>query len=302
MHVRPTTATAFVALLLALSLAGCTEPTDDVATPGTARPASSGRPVATASPAVTPEPPSSPVTDDDAPVLQVAQAVGFDPFATMLPVLPALTVYADGTVIGAPPVTSEGGPPASAALVTTTLDRAQVDDLVAAASAAHLLQDVDYGAPDDDDLGVLTLTLTVDGATYVHRVSTLYSPSDPGEPPTPEEARLLGFIEDVAAPLGPVDGDVYRPTAYAVVATFAMLGRPTDEDAPATPLATWPLDQPLAGFATCGVVEGADAAALEDSLAAAEGASGLWVDEDVPYLGSVRPLLPHEGSDVCPAV
>lgn len=237
------------------------------------------------------DPPEVPADASELPVLEVLAPGGFDPLASVLPPGPSIVVYADGLMVAI----TRGDPESMIPAYTATqLGTREVNDLLGAARDAGLLGP-DVAPPDDDDpWGALTLTLRVDGEAYVHHASTVTSRN--GEPVDPVESPVMAFLESALRPLVPEVGEPYEPQALAVAATWGIVDSFSDE--PADPLPEWPLDESLATMSSCQVVEGADVDVVEAAAHASPAAFGMWVDDGMAYLVSLRPLMPHESD--CP--
>lgn len=226
------------------------------------------------------------------PVMEVSSAGRFDPLTSMLPPALDLVLYPDGLLI----TTAQGDPVSPiVAYDATQLSAGQVDDLLGAARDAGLVRQVEDQLESDDTWGTLTLTLRVDGETYVHRASALVTVD--GAPVDDAESPVLAFLEKEVGALVPEDGTPYEPSAYFVAATWGLFDA-GESDEPMAPLPEWPLDEALSTMSSCHVVDGADADAVEAAARATEGSSGIWVDDNMTYFVSLRPLLPHEST--CP--
>lgn len=238
------------------------------------------------------DPPDVPVDPaSDLPMIEVLAPGGFDPLASLLPTGPSIVVYADGLMVAI----AQGDPESLVPAYTATrLGTRQLNDLIGAARDAGLLGP-DVAPPDDEDAwGMVTLTLRVDGETYVHHASTITSRD--GEPVDPVESPVMAFLESAVAPLVAEAGEPYEPHALAVAATWGIIDNFSDE--PMDPLPEWPLDESLATMSSCRVVEGADVDAVEAAAHATPDAFGMWVDDGMAFLVSLRPLMPHEAD--CP--
>jgi hypothetical protein len=303
MH-RSAPGAALVAVVLACgALTGC-EPGEKSAAPPLAVPSNwrEKGPAATSDPAPAATSSSvSPVspTVTGQPVLQVSYGTGFAPMTQLVPAVPDLTVYADGTAISLPQAEEPLLLAVIPVLEVTDLGAARVQELLGAAADGGLLQ-ADARTPEDGDApvpgfdwGLLTLTLTVDGTTYTHHASLFEEPEGAVAPEA--EARVHAFIETQVARLPLADGSPYAPTAYAAAATFAILDS-QDSDEPFT-LPTWPLDVGLAELSTCRLLSPQDVATVQQTLDGEED-WGMWLDDGMPLIVSLRPLLPHE--DACP--
>jgi hypothetical protein len=109
------------------------------------------------------------------------------------------------------------------------------------------------------------------------------------------DAPVLDFVETQIATLPVSAGAPYAPATYAAAATFAIIDS-QESDEPLD-LPTWPLDVGLAELSTCRLLAAEDVALVQQALTGEED-WGMWVDDGMPLLVTLRPLLPHE--DACP--
>jgi hypothetical protein len=269
--------------------------------------------------------------DADGPLLQVHAAGGFVMPGYDFASVPALTVYEDGRAITHGPQIMIFPGPVLPNLLVSELTADDVDAIVEAAREAGLLGDApDYGQPPVADAPTTTLTITVDGETFVHAVDALGiadgtdpgalvgedegivgaeegedgaaegrdelgQPQEIGLTPDQVEARstLNAFLAQVNEIVPTGDGEPYDITAFAVA------GRPADGGEPADPafapqVVPWPLTSlALADLDGCEVVDGDDAATLLETLTEANQLTQF--DQDgTTYEVWFRPLLPHE--------
>jgi hypothetical protein len=249
------------------------------------------------------------------PLLQVESRGGFTLVGSDFSRVPLLTVYPDGTSISHGPIMEIWPPPALPNLLVQDLAADDVDALVAAARDAGLLADApDYGQPGVADAPTTVVTLVVDGETYVHEVEALGVGDGtgtepevlPGEEPVEDmtgldddhraaRAALAGFLTEANELADTGNGEPYDIRAFAVMARPAEAGDETRDDGYERQVLPWPLDTSLADAATCVVVDGDDAATLEETLRGAN-AETLFEQDDARYDVWTRPLLPHEDS------
>ena len=267
-------------------------------------------------------------SDDEtgAPVLQVVLAGGFVPMGYDFARVPELTVYGDGRAITHGPQIEIWPAPALPNLLVTELTDEDVAALVESAREAGLLGDVpEYGQPPVADAPTTTVTVTVDGMTYVHAANALGFgdgtgdagvaagdegvAADDGMSGLTDDERtarvaLAEFVAGAHELVGTAgSGDPYEITAFGVFARPAV-GTTVPDDTLAAPepgvepelerqVLTWPLDVALAGEGECLAVDGEDARTLRDTLLQANAATAFEQD-GVRYDAFFRPLLPHE--------
>lgn len=272
-------------------------------------------------------------TGADDVVLRVDTRGGFTPVEYQLGIVPELSIFGDGRVVVTGPVTEQYPPYALPNLLTGTLPRAEVEQLIQEASDAGLLgRPLDFGQPGVTDLPTTTVTVATlppclpdrkcGVAQHVQEAYALgYQPAggDRALTAAQREARdrLRAFVDDATAAATTVATEPYRASEVAVFVRTAPDGI---DDGVAPGHAEWPLGD-LAGLGTpiggpgvdtsyrCAVLAGTDA---ERALAAAAGASSItrWRSTDPApgtaatkpirpeYLIVFRPLLPDEHA--CP--
>ncbi|WP_225755664.1 hypothetical protein [Actinotalea sp. Marseille-Q4924] len=262
--------------------------------------------------------------ETDTPMLQVVQAGGFVMPGYDFASVPPITVYEDGRAITHGPQIEIFPGPVLPNLLVAELTDEDLDAIVAAARDAGLLtESPDYGQPPVADAPTTSVTLTVDGETYVHAANAL-GLGDGTEPPmdegivggedgadggsdemgqpqeiglTPEQVEARTALNDFLAAVYDIvptgEGEPYDVTAFAVA------GRPADGGAAADPelapqVVPWPLEEvALADLGECVVVDGDAAATLLETLADANQLT-QFDEAGTTYEVWFRPLLPHE--------
>lgn len=250
-------------------------------------------------------------------MLRIAVAGGFISPSAQLFALPEIVIYGDGTVLV--PDTSGSQPtiPAVSPMLATTISEAGLQAILVAASDAGLLgKNAQYSSGPVPEAGTTTFSVAADG--HLHTVSVTALGHKGGDPSTQGiRDKLAAFeaaLQDVSALVGKANVTTpqaaFQPSGVEVfVATY------DSGPAPAKSLA-WPLKTPLASFGqpiasagsgggirgaslTCGIVTGADLAALQPLLATASPDS-VWNSQGSFFTLTVRPQLPDELA--CPGV
>ena len=240
---------AGVATLLVLMLTACARAVAGVAAPG-------ARPCAPAAEDSSPRPPSTPT---DTPVITVDDRVSFwIPNAHTAPL--GLAVYADGTVIRAEGAGSHAEP--LPAMVIGRIDACQVREAVDALSG---LAGVDFGMPQVTDLGTTTVIVTRPGSGKV--ILSAYGLGIGDEYLDHAQARAratltatIDAIQNATSAGGTVDAEPAPAHRF--------------EREASGPALRWPLADSISDVLhrrtdrelPCGVVDGADAAAVAAAL------------------------------------
>ena len=202
---------------------------------------------------------SGPTTSTEAPVITVDDRVSFwVPNSHTAPL--GLTVYADGTVIRAEGNGSHAEPLTE--LTIGLVDRCRVQQTVDALVA---LADADFGMPGITDQAVTTVTVTRPGSDPVILSAYALGTGDEYVDVRQAAARTeltstLSAIEAARSAEQPWTPNRLQLTRYE----YEVSG----------PVQTWPLARPIAdvlhqrtyGDLSCGVVDGADAAAIATAL------------------------------------
>jgi hypothetical protein len=251
-------------------------------------------------------------------VIRLRYVGGFAPASAHILDLPVISIYGDGTVIIPGPVPAIYPGPSLPNLQQATISPAGMQILLEAARDAGLLgPDAHYDLGGIMDASSSEYTVNADGTIHTISAYALFEdggrePQNPGADPAVMEARarLLVFqnqLTNLEAVLGPEVGDA-TPYVADSLQLLVSDGAPIDEQALGQKPIAWPLDMPLATFGEtmpslimgerCGVVSGADAAALPPHF---ERANTLtpWTDDEGVFGIAVRPLLPAETG--CPA-
>jgi hypothetical protein len=230
--------------------------------------------------------------------LQVELVGGFVPAGFDFKSVPAVTVYADGTVVvpGATVAIFPG--PAVAPLAIGTLDQDDLDELLAEVAAAGLLADVPPDPGDNPlvaDAATTRITVVVDGHDTVVEAYGLDIPVDGSAPGGPDEEqrevrqRLSELVSVVSGAATTAAADLYEPLGYRVLAT-----EPFEADPSVAPNElTGPADLPQPALDECLAVTGDAAAALTTLLADATEITRWTVGSEQVAL-NIRPMLPHE--------
>lgn len=268
-------------------------------------------PTASASPAATESPTQfGYATGPRDLVLRLRHVGGFVPPSFHFSQVPVVAVYGDGTVIvpGAIPAIYPG--PAMPNLQMATISPEGMQRLLAAARDAGLLgADAHYDMGGVMDASTAEFTVIVDGITHTVSAYALDIAVEPQQGADPNvvaaRARLAAFAMQLSDLEGLLAGEIGPWSAYEADAVQLLVtaGAPQDPQGLAQEPIAWPLDTPLAGFGEtrqqliqgerCGVVSGADLAALRPLFAEANTLTP-WIDEGAAFGIVIRPLLPVE--------
>jgi hypothetical protein len=251
---------------------------------------------------------SLPPADPSAAVVTVEHVGGLVP-PEMQHLIPALSMWSDGTVIQ-PGVRAEiYPPPALPAVAVRRIDPAAMPQVLATVSEGMADLPDDLGMPPVMDAGSTVVTWRGDGVEQVVTAAALGIEVD-GDGLTDEQraarerlTRTLAYLDDVAAGavdgVAVTDGGPYEPEAWQV---WARPYVPQGGGEPAPDPQRWP-GPPLASGAVAGdwqcVV--ADGSAAVDVTAALGDAVSTtpWTWDGQRWSVLVRPLLPGEPT-ACP--
>ena len=274
--------------------------------PGTSGTPSSPEPSPAPSPSGIPYP-----TGPGQLVIRVEQVGGFIAPTYLFTRIPMFSLFGDDRVIIEGAQTEIYPQPALPPLLVQQVTPEGVQRLLELARAAGLMdKDAQYMNPRIADATTTVFTVVADGRTVVVRAYALgEGADDPSLPPQDREGRraLLRFIEQVTDLTGTLGADnVGQPETYepAALRLLVQKGDPTEGGDLHEPEVAWPLDTPLsefgqpaagalAGMGRCGVVEGADLAALMPAVRDANQISP-WTSDGKTYGITFRPLLPDE--------
>lgn len=242
-------------------------------------------------------------------ILRYEEVGGFVGPNVLLGRYPIVSVYGDGTVItqGGVPAIFPG--PALPSLIATKLTEAGIQRLLAAAAGAGLLgPDAQYDATGVADATTAQFTVVAGGGRHVVSAYALGIAGPGNEGPfVAVRARLQAFtvlLGDLRTRFAADVVGADAPFAYTSLKALARDGAPQSGDPAITrvPLA-WPLATPLATFGApgtgagtgwrCGVVTGADLAALKPLLAQATSITG-WSSGGTIYTMMPLPMLPDD--------
>jgi len=245
--------------------------------------------------------PGGPRDGDDV-LVQVATRGGYVPVEVHLAAIPQVTIYGDGRMVVVGPTTEQFPPNALPNLQEGRLDADQLDDVLAAAADAGLLdgEPSEYGEPDITDLPTTTVTVSADGDEHSVSVYGFGIDDDSGLSDEEEEAReqLQDFVADL--PTDAADRE-YEPEAIAVFAQPYDGLELDDGGGTEAEQVKWPLGDLADGEAVdafgadagCVLVEGDDVDAVLDA-ADGVGTTARWESEGDEYELVFRPLLPDE--------
>jgi hypothetical protein len=237
-------------------------------------------------------------------VLRVSTGGGFVPVEVNLRELPEFTLYGDGTVIVPGAVAAIYPGPAVMPLNTFRLSEEQVQELLARADRAGLLQrGIDYGDMGSvgvSDMPTTTVVLNADGKQVRHDAYALSPQASGGRLTAAQRDARSALSQFIAALPQGASAAAYAPSALTVnVSPFRGERQPGSEPR------IWPLASDLATEGQkvtegldyrCFAVTGADAPRLLQSLSDANELTE-WVaapDGGQAFQLVVRPMLPDE--------
>ncbi|MBJ7450768.1 MAG: hypothetical protein JHC71_01640 [Blastococcus sp.] len=276
------------ALLAALALAACADPSRDA-----------GGPVPSPTEAAPPDGP-------DALVLRVDQVGGYTTPGADAARLPMVSVYADGRVFGLGPVAAIWPGFAWPNLQVRQIPVEQVRDLVARALAAGVADTTDPGSPPLADVTTTRFTLVTAEERVVREVYALREGATAGgltDDQRAVRAELLSLLDELQDVAQPFDGSPAVYEAPLVAAVVAPWIAPEDDGSGLRfdgPPRAWPgpplPGEPIGPDIGCVVAAGDEATAVR---AAADGAHVLtpWETPDgALWSVTFRPLLPDEST------
>ncbi len=201
-------------------------------------------------------------TGPDDVVIEYSELSGFTTREYAFQQPPVVIISGDGRVFTTGPQIEIYPGPALPNIQVGTITEDAVQQLLSIADTAGLFADIDYTEESMvADASTATVTMNVDGATWVHSAYAL-GIDEPGKPVSPERAALREFtaqLSDLAATvgadqLGPVDAFV--PENYLIQATEAATPVTTGDDGLVPTVVDWPATAgvALADAADCAVV------------------------------------------------
>jgi len=236
---------------------------------------------------------------------------GFTPPEFQLTNPPALSLYADGTIVRPGPQIEIYPGPALPALESIVVDEAGVDAIIDAAFDADLdtLEDLtDMGSVAIADAPETVFTLRASGVDHTVRVYALGELG--GQPPRmpDQEFEARRGLLDLVDQLGSLetwlpDGSIGASTVFEPTGVRAIVSEYQGKPDPPQPTIGWPLPTPLArigddagaGF-RCVSVTGAEWADELQPVARAANQLTPWTSGGERYAVSFRPLLPDEAA------
>ncbi len=245
--------------------------------------------------------PGGPVADL---VVSVDVGGGFLPRGQSFRTVPQAVVYEDGTTL-APGATITIYPaPALPAVTKGRVDGDMVEQLVAAAADAGLLDEneEDFGEPTIADAATTTITVVADGKTHVTSVYALdglggLGPMPAGVTTDQQQARdrVSDFVQFVSRTVVGAGGEPYVAERYRLL----PLAPDQEVDLAVEPdTRDWPFPDVALQEGECTAVSGEQADELHDALASASEITRWRTASGQTFVLSVRPVLPHEPA--CP--
>jgi hypothetical protein len=256
-------------------------------------------------------------TGADELILRIEQVGGFVPVAYTISSIPQFSLYGDGRAIFTGPMIDIFPSPALPNLRQVVLTESGIQEVLAAASNAGLLDgDVQYTNDMIADASTTVFTVNAGGKTTTVAAYALGLADNPRW--TDEERTAIAKLQEFASQTFDVSfwldpASIATPDEEYPIERLQVLAEPTTPptgtpepgSAENQPPMDWPLSTPIAETLpitdlfgpdmqfNCGVITGEDAARL---LAAAQQANVLtpWVSEGNSYILWIRPLLPDE--------
>jgi len=239
-------------------------------------------------------------TGADQVVLEYAEVGGFVPRSYAFQTPPVILVSGDGRVFtqGAQIAIFPG--PMLPAIQVQTISELGIQRLLAAADEAGLFAEIDYTAElNVADASTATVTIDVDGETWIHEAYALGIGAGPGQADTEGDAdrvALLDFLAqlgDLAALVGPDElgpSEIYEPDSYLI--ETLVVDNPLDfSNGEIEPnIVAWPTDATvrLADAVVCSVALASEVGSV---LEAADQLT-LFSDDGVVYQVLAKQQLP----------
>ncbi|HWH34222.1 MAG TPA: hypothetical protein VNT56_02785 [Acidimicrobiales bacterium] len=219
---------------------------------------------------------------------------------------PAAAIYEDGTALSPAATTAVFPGPAVAPLVTGTLAEGELEQLVAAAAGAGLLDETppDVGEPPVADAATTTIRVVAEGTEHVVDVYALGINGGPGPEPlpglTPDQVaarQRIGEVVDQVTAAAMAAGEAsWEPDRYRVLPLDPALG---GDPAVEPGRAEWPFPEVVLEEGQCLAVAGEEAERLGEALAQATEITRWTTAGGREFLLAVRAVLPHEPG--CPS-
>ncbi|CAN5636836.1 hypothetical protein BH20ACT1_BH20ACT1_09410 [soil metagenome] len=249
-----------------------------------------------------PSRPDRPAGAENALVVSVEVGGGFLMPGDSFRRVPQAAVYDDGTALSPGATIAIYPAPALPDVTEGRLGPDEVNELLAAAERAGLLDETekDFGNPSIADAGTTTITVVVDGSDHVTSVYALGGTGDdlPGITVEQQQAhqRVAEFVDLVSRSVAGAGGDRYLPERYRVL----PLAPETEPDPAVAP------DEREWSFPDLALQEGVGtpvpaerAAEFADALAPATQITRWRTDAGDTFVLAVGVVFPHEPD--CPA-
>lgn len=248
-------------------------------------------------------------TEADALVFRVEVGGGFVPVEAVFTNMPMLSVYGDGRAILQGPIIAIYPGPALPNLQVAKVSPAGMQQLLAAARDAGLLErGVDYGQPAVADGSTTTFTLAANGELFETFIYHLSPDNASDGALTKEQVALRARAESFQSMLYDLEGrlgDDIGPSesfGWQALSILIMPGDPNRDDS--SGIEPRIVDWPLADLATLGevhpqtqgrqaVITGADLETLRPLVEQADTLT-FWKSGGSVYSVFLRPLLPDE--------
>nr|BFE63200.1 hypothetical protein GCM10020063_077260 [Dactylosporangium thailandense] len=246
------------------------------------------------SPSTIAEPPTAYAPDDL--VLQVRSSGGMLPVEMLVTQVPEISVYGDGRVITAGPVTEMYPGPALPNVQVRHASPETVRKLAERAVKAGVGNGADLGTPQIMDAGTTIITVRT-GTGLVTSDAPALGLGDDGLSAAQHQARkplveLVRYLREL---------DLGEPVAFepSLVAAVGHQWQPREDGLPTDPPPVdWPGAAPLPGDPVGNLNVRCVTADAAPVLAAARSANARtpWVSGGARWEVGLRPLLPHESS------
>jgi hypothetical protein len=241
-------------------------------------------------------------TGPDDEILNYSELSGFTTMEYAFQQPPMVLISGDGRVFTTGPVAAIYPGPALPNIQVGTITEEGIQTILAAADEAGLLADVDYDAPTNvADASVATVTLNVDGISWVHEAYALGIGAGPdvpaGSEATPEREALLAFTTQLMDLSSMVGADQLGPVEPFEAEEYLIRAVPIDDpsslggDGIEPTIVEWPTTAgiSLAEVGECSVVAAAD---VGDLFTSADQLT-LFTEGEVTYQVIAMQRLPH---------
>ena len=280
-----------VLLITALGLAACGSDSDSPAADDSLPPVTDGTP-----------PPAGDgyqhPTGAEELVIEYAEVGGFVPREFAFQQTPNVLISGDGRVFSPGAQIAIYPGPLLPAVQVSSIDEDGIQEVLAAADDAGLLQQVDYEQPTNvADASTARVTINVNGDTFVHEAYALGIGGGPGDPggaeSTPERQALLEFVGRLVQLTSPDETDdqgIFEPSEYGIEALVVDDLSAYGSDGIEPTVVDWPADVGvrLADASSCTVVSAAE---VGETLAAANQLT-FFDDAGTVYQVLAKPILP----------